>query len=92
VRNKLTRFRAEKLSAPEQLATLIKGWNYMQEGRLLQRIQLTRGQERGNPVLTNANFPMPKGLKRRPSLAEEAEAWAIARDLPTTGEVGEEEA
>lgn len=91
VRNKLTRFRADKMTPAEQLATLIKGWNYMRDGKPMQRIQLTRGVERGNPQLTNANFPMPKGLKRKGTLPKgtqgtsdlsaEAEKWAAAREV-----------
>lgn len=43
-----------KLTRAEQLALLIRAWNFYRADELVDRLQISRGE------LTNANFPQPK--------------------------------
>lgn len=54
-RNRLARFRFDKLGAPEQLAVYIRGWNARRANKTLKQLIIsTEGP------LDNENFPMPK--------------------------------
>lgn len=54
LRNRMIRYRAERMTRPEQLAFFIKAWNFYRAGETIQKLQLPNGD------LTNFNFPQPK--------------------------------
>lgn len=54
LRNRMVRYRVERLTRPEQLALFVKAWNFNRDDELITKLQLPDGGP------NNFNFPQPK--------------------------------
>lgn len=54
LRDRTQRAKIDRLTAREQLALMVKAWNFYRDDEPVMRLQLSRGE------LTNENFPQPR--------------------------------